>query len=388
MAFDKTGTLTEGKIQVIDCICYCGDIDITQSINAARLHLIFDLLLSAERRSNHPIAKGIIDYCMEQIKILENGGHLMSAVNTQDLFFENVMGKGVRMNVHDSSGVVLHTLIVGSADLLIESEVSIPQKAEQMAYILRSNAKIVVFVALDGKLVTLLGMGDMIKPEARRIIEHLHCQGIECHMVTGDNVVTACAIAKILRIPRENVRAGASPADKEQYVADMQSHFSSASSTRNKVAFVGDGTNDTPALTRAQVGIVMSSGTDLALECGDVVLCRNNLESLVIAMDLSQHTMRRIYMNYFWALIYNSILIPIAAGVLLVPFSFKLNPMVAGGAMAVSSVSVVLSSLFLNFYSPPSFKKNLGFKEDNFALLSDIETGNADESVEVELSVF
>lgn len=387
MAFDKTGTLTQGKIQVVDCICYCGDIDITQSINAARLHLILDLVLAAERRSNHPIAKGIVDYCTDQIKILESKAYITSTVDTQDLYFENVVGKGVRTVLHDSSGAVLHSLIVGSADLLIESDVVIPKSVEQMAYILRTNAKIVVFIALDGKLVTLLGMGDMMKPEARRIIEHLQTQGIECHMVTGDNVVTAWAIGAMLQIPRENIKAGASPSDKEKYVADLQSRLSRSLNTRNKVAFVGDGTNDTPALTRAEVGIVMSSGTDLALESGDVVLCRNNLESLVTAMDLSEHTMRRIYMNYFWALIYNSILIPVAAGVLLVPFSFKLNPMVAGGAMAVSSVSVVLSSLFLNFYSPPSLKTALTLMEGNFASPNDIEAGNMDGNVELELSV-
>ena len=388
MAFDKTGTLTQGKVQVVDCIFYCGDIDITQSINAARLHLILDLVLAAERRSNHPIAKGITDYCMDQLNYLEGSAHLSSTMSTQDLYFENVVGRGVRMLLRDPSGAVIHSLIVGSEDLLKESDVVIPQKAEQMAYILRTNAKIVVFIALDGKLVALLGMGDTVKPEARRIIEHLQSQGIECHMVTGDNLVTACAIGAMLKISRDNIKAGASPSDKEQYVANLQSRLSRDSNTQNKVAFVGDGTNDTPALTRAEVGIVMSSGTDLALECGDVVLCRNNLESLVTAMDLSAHTMRRIYMNYFWALIYNSILIPIAAGVLLVPFSFKLNPMVAGGAMAVSSVSVVLSSLFLNFYSPPSIKRLPLSQEGVSTSSGDIETGDLDERVELELSVF
>lgn len=360
--------------------------DISQSVNSSRSHLIFSLLLATERRSNHPIAKGIIDYCLEQIESLERNKSFSSPGNIQGCFFENIMGKGVRMNFSDSDGSILHTLAVGNAELLVDTDIAIPNKVDQMAYILRTNAKIVVFVALDGKLVMLLGLGDQIKPEARRIIEYLHEQGVECHMVTGDNAVTANAVGSMLGIPNEHILAGASPKDKEEYVSNLQTVASRIESGRDKVAFVGDGTNDTPALTRAQVGIVMSSGTDLALECGDVVLCRNSLESLVTALDLSAHTMRRIYLNYFWALIYNSILIPIAAGALLVPFNFKLNPMVAGGAMAVSSVSVVLSSLFLNFYSPPSFTNSLSTRGDN-TFPGDIEAGDLNENVELELSV-
>jgi Cu+-exporting ATPase len=340
---------------VSDCLLYKGGEEVVGSVDPRQLRLIFSLVLAAECRSNHPIAKGIADYCTERLSALEIS-EAAPIMETTD--FDNVLGKGVRLSFVDEDSSTAYTVIVGNSQMLEDNGVSISESAEQMAFILRSNAKVVVFVALNGELIGVFGLGDQVRPEARHVLEHLSGMGIECHMVTGDNAVTAAAVAEMLNIPANNVLAGSSPKEKESYVSNLMLITGRIAEAKNKVAFVGDGTNDTPALSKAQVGVVMSSGTDLALECGDLVLCKNSLESLATAIDLSTVTMRRIYINYFWALIYNSILIPIAAGALVVPFSFKLNPMIAGGAMAVSSVSVVLSSLWLNFYSPPVLATN------------------------------
>jgi Cu+-exporting ATPase len=340
---------------VVDCVLLTPRGKVLENLDAAedktRTGLLFNMLLSAESRSGHPIAKGIAEYSSSRLVELSS----MCSLHNEDSDFEGVTGKGVRLSATDGNGAI-HTVVIGSADMLEAYDVELTPAVERLAHKLRSEGKIVVFAGLDGYLAAVLGLGDAIRPEAKWVLEFLRKRGIECYMVTGDNLVTAQAIAASLEIPTTNILAGASPGDKEKYVANLQLMLMDKDSNRGKVAFVGDGTNDTPALSQAHVGLVMSSGTDLALECGDIVLCKANepLEAIATAIDLSDVTMRRIYYNYFWALVYNSILIPIAAGVLLVPFGFKLNPIIAGGAMAISSVSVVLSSLCLSIYKPPT----------------------------------
>lgn len=368
IAFDKTGTLTLGKIQVTDCVYD------SEALSRDQLRRHFSLILSVESRSSHPIAKGIAEYCSQRLHDLgaDDGAH----DDAVDADFESVIGKGVRLTVRRSDGT--SNVTVGSLQMLSLHNILVPESVELLAQSIRSTGKIVVFVAIDDTFAMLLGLGDQLRPEARTVLDYLRSHGIECHMVTGDNVDTAEAIGAMLDIPTENIFAGASPASKEQYVEELQRRVSAVDPEKNKVAFVGDGTNDTPALSKAQVGFVMSTGTDLALECGDVVLCKNSLEALVVAIDLSTMTMRRIYINYFWALVYNCILIPIAAGVLLVPFNFKLNPMIAGGAMAVSSVSVVLSSLMLSFYKAPNLEQERRSAGGEYRLVDD---SAADEEV-------
>lgn len=370
VAFDKTGTLTMGKIQVTDCKLFAPDglpsdppkqphFD-DESSDDVHLYRLFSLILAVECRSNHPIAKGIVDYCAQQLSGMDvdfSSPLLQGISNVESNQFQSIIGKGVKMALYHTDGSLANTIIVGSASMLSVHGIKISSAAEQVAYDIRSDGKIVVFVAVNDVFIALLGLGDQIRPEARLVLDYLRRIGMECHMLTGDNEVTAKAIASELGIESEHILASASPKDKEVYVMSLQTRLAEHDSALNKVAFVGDGTNDTPALSKAQVGFVMSTGTDLALEYGDVILCKNSLTSLVTAIDLSHQTMRKIYMNYFWALIYNSILVPIAAGVLIVPFNFKLNPMVAGGAMAISSVSVVVSSLFLTFYIPPDLEK-------------------------------
>jgi Cu+-exporting ATPase len=205
---------------------------------------------------------------------------------------------------------------------------------------LRSGGKVALFVAVNNQVCGLFGLADSIRPESSRVISELLRLGIEPYMITGDEVVTARTIGAAVGIPQRNIYAKAKPEDKERIVSEIQTRG-------GVVCFVGDGTNDSPALARANVGVVMSSGTDIAIDGGDMVLCRNNLFSLLTALEVSRKALRRIKINYFWAIIYNIILIPFASGVLYPKYRFSLDPMYAGAAMAMSSVSVVVSSLLL-----------------------------------------
>jgi P-type Cu+ transporter len=355
IAFDKTGTLTTGKISVTDVIFYNSAGDGIES--EPSLHVttsLFGKMLSAECRSSHPIAKGVAEYCSNRLGA-EDSTRIVQESSTNK--FEVTEGKGIKMTfISGDQTTAKETIIIGSARMMALNDVSIPEDVDGRSDLLRTTGKIVVYVAVNGVFSVLLGLGDEVRPEAEGVLEYFRSIGIDCHMVTGDNEITARAIAAQLNIPVTNIFAGASPSDKAEYILRLQdiAKQNSSNTPVNKVAFVGDGTNDAPALSKADVGFVMSGGTELALECGDIVLCKNTLDSLVIAIDLAKKTIKKIYANYFWALVYNSILVPIAAGVLIVPFNFKLNPMIAGGAMACSSVSVVVSSLFLSLYKPPT----------------------------------
>ena len=335
------------------------DVSVEAPAEGSVFYRLCAMLLAVECRSSHPIAKGIANYCTQML-----AASSFEALSSLDVLeFENVSGKGVKMTFKMPDDGMTHSVVVGSAHMLEREGITIPPNANNLAFSIRSEGKIVVLVATDGVLTALLGLGDRIRPEARAVLSHLRRAGIDCHMVTGDNAVTAHAIGALLDIAPSNILAGASPADKETYVEGLQVMAAKERGSKNKVAFVGDGTNDTPALSKAQVGFVMSGGTDLALEFGDIVLCRNSLESLAVAIDLSVTTMRRIYINYFWALVYNCILIPIAAGVLLLPVGFTLNPMYAGAAMGMSSICVVISSLLLLYYAPPLNEAGYGVEE-------------------------
>lgn len=175
----------------------------------------------------------------------------------------------------------------------------------------------------------------------------LALQGVQCHLLTGDNWRTARAIATQLPIPSQHVSAEVLPAGKAGVVTDLQSRGC-------VVAMVGDGINDSPALAAADVGMAIGSGTDIAVEAADYVLMRDNLEQVLVALDLSRKTFRRIQWNFVWAMGYNIVMIPIAAGVLYPSFHLQMPPWVAGGCMVFSSVSVVLSSLTLRWYKPPA----------------------------------
>lgn len=305
VVFDKTGTITVGKPVVTDIV---GDAKKVLTIAA-----------SLEESSEHPLASAILQ------KAKDKG---TSPVKVDK--FEAIEGKGVRA---DYNGQVA---FVGSNRLLVD--VNISREMASRAEKLQNEAKTVVYVGLDGEVIGLVAIQDVPKSSSKDAITELKARGLMTVMLTGDNKRVAQAIADEVGIDR--VIAEVMPNDKAQQIKKLQDNG-------KKVAFVGDGINDAPALSTADVGIAMGSGTDIAIDSGGIVLVQNDLRGVVRALDISKKTFNRIKLNLFWALIYNVIGIPIAAG-LFAFVGFTLSPELAGLAMAFSSVSVVSSSLLLN----------------------------------------
>jgi Cu+-exporting ATPase len=208
---------------------------------------------------------------------------------------------------------------------------------------LEAQGKTVVYIAGSKSVVGVIAVADQLKPFAKEAVDELKRMGKHVLLITGDNERTARAIAEQVGI--EDVLAGVLPGQKAQKIKELQAQGF-------KVAMVGDGVNDAPALTQANVGIAIGSGTDIAIEAGDIVLVKNDVRDVVTAMSLSAFTMRKIKQNLFWAFAYNVVLIPVAAGVFYPLTGWMLNPILAGVAMAFSSVSVVSNSLLMNFYKP------------------------------------
>ena len=304
LVFDKTGTLTEGKPVVTDII---GD-----EVE------VLGLAASLEEASQHPLAEAVVKRASEaglEFQTVEN--------------FQALHGKGVSGQINGKQ------VLLGNAKMLDGMNISstYQEKLEE----LEKEAKTVVFLAVDNEIKGLLALQDIPKENAKLAISQLKKRGLKTVMLTGDNAGVARAIADQIGI--EEVIAGVLPEEKAHEIHKLQS--------AGKVAFVGDGINDAPALSVADVGIAMGAGTDIAIESADLVLTTNNLLGVVRAFDMSKKTFNRILLNLFWAFIYNVAGIPIAAGV----FSgvgLALNPELAGLAMAFSSVSVLISSLMLN----------------------------------------
>ena len=364
VVFDKTGTLTLGQTAVADFVVIPDpDVDDTR-------HLL-ELLLAAESASSHPLAKGISEYCSSQLKEMDDSVTDQPSsprkkdkkeIKNQDRYQITVVpGQGIKLTIDNHTSCCDHSpdkcdghasdmVLVGSQDLLDTYRVVIPAEHLATAAGFRVGGKVALFMAVGGLLRVVIGVSDMVRPDAAAVIATLKSQGVQCYMVTGDQRATALAIAQTVGIPSSMVFAGAKPEEKEKFISKLQE-------AGKKVAFIGDGTNDSPALARANVGFAMAGGTDIAIEAGDIVLCRNDLTSMVTAMHLARTTMQRIRMNYFWALLYNTVLIPVSAGVLYPSNHFALMPMLAAAAMALSSVSIILSSLCLLIYSPPRLRK-------------------------------
>jgi len=305
IVFDKTGTLTEGKPVVTDII---GD-----EVE------VLGLAASLEEASQHPLAEAVVKRASEaglEFQTVEN--------------FQALHGKGVSGQINGKQ------VLLGNAKMLDSMDISrtYQEKLEE----LEKEAKTVVFLAVENEIKGLLALQDIPKENAKLAISQLKKRGLKTVMLTGDNAGVARAIADQIGI--EEVIAGVLPEEKAHEIHKLQAS--------GKVAFVGDGINDAPALSVADVGIAMGAGTDIAIESADLVLTTNNLLGVVRAFDMSKKTFNRILLNLFWAFIYNVAGIPIAAGV----FSgvgLALNPELAGLAMAFSSVSVLTSSLLLNF---------------------------------------
>ena len=305
IVFDKTGTLTEGKPVVTDVI---GD-----------EREVLSLAASLEDVSQHPLAQAIVN------RASELGISLYPVEN-----FQALHGKGVTGIINSKQ------VLLGNAKLL--ADLAIPHDYQERFDLLEKEAKTVVFLSVDGQLKGLIALQDVPKENAREAIAKLKKRGLRTVMLTGDNAGVAHAIAEQIGI--EEVIANVLPEEKAHEIHKLQKN--------GKLAFVGDGINDAPALSVADVGIAMGSGTDIAIESADLVLTTNNLLGLARAFDMSKKTFNRILLNLFWASIYNLIGIPIAAGVFS-GLGLVLNPELAGLAMAFSSVSVLISSLMLNF---------------------------------------
>jgi Cu+-exporting ATPase len=318
VVLDKTGTVTEGRPTVTDAIP-------TPGIDERRL---LTLVASVERSSEHPLADAIAR------KASELGLMLRSAAE-----FQSITGRGVRGRIGGD------TIVVGNATMLEEAGIDIAHSslANEVTR-LASEGKTPVFAAKGDTLIGVLAVEDPIRPTSRDAIKRLRALGLEVVMLTGDNRRTAEAIAK--RAGIDEVVAELRPEEKVEEVARRQRDGA-------VVAMVGDGINDAPALAKADVGIAIGSGTDIAMEASDVTLMRPDLAGVADAIELSRRTMRTMRENLFWAFVYNVIGIPVAAGVLYPLFGLLLSPVIASAAMAMSSVSVVTNSLRLRRWAPP-----------------------------------
>jgi len=281
---------------------------------------VLRLAASVERGSEHPLGEAIVE------RARERGLRLASAEA-----FHAIPGQGVEAQVDGKR------ILLGNLRLMTDRKVALDTLSEQ-AQVLSQQGKTPMFVAVDGKAIGVIAVADTLKAHSVEAVESLHRTGLKVAMITGDNRNTAEAIAAQVGIDR--VLAEVLPEDKAEEVQALQREGWI-------VAMVGDGINDAPALVQADVGIAIGSGTDVAMEASDVTLITGDLRGVVRAIRLSKRTMRTIKQNLFWAFFYNSVGIPVAAGVLYPFFGISLNPMIAAAAMAFSSVSVVTNSLRL-----------------------------------------
>uniref|UniRef100_UPI0032B16A65 copper-translocating P-type ATPase n=1 Tax=uncultured Idiomarina sp. TaxID=352961 RepID=UPI0032B16A65 len=308
VVFDKTGTLTAGHPEVVSWEAVQADSDALM------------LAASLEQRSEHPTAQALVNYAEAQSKQL-----------TQPESFNALAGLGVEGKVDG------RTLLVGSRTLMDEQSVALDSTQQQTQTIER-NGQTPLYVAIDGQLAAVFSVADPIRPSAKALIEHLAEQNIRTAMVTGDAEATAQKVAKELGI--SDVVAGVKPDGKVAAVEKLQAQY-------GKLIFVGDGINDAPALAAADIGIAVGTGTDVAIESADVVMMSDDLNGVRNAFSLSRQTMRNIRQNLFWAFAYNTALIPVAAGLLYPFWGITLSPMLAAGAMALSSVFVISNALRL-----------------------------------------
>lgn len=318
VVFDKTGTLTYGRPVLTDLIMLA-DMGEDECLS---------LVGGAENVSEHPLARAIVAAAKEKNLALPEAKS-----------FTAIPGRGITAQVNG------HDLLLGNHELMVEKTVAGLDNQEpiEAAAKMAAQGKTPLYLAIDGKLTALIVVADQIKPEAAATVTALLTMGISPIMLTGDNEITARAIAAQAGITE--VIAQVMPEHKADKIIHLQKQGL-------KVAMVGDGINDAPALARADIGIAMGTGIDVAIESGDIVLMKGNLHSLLTALELSRATMRNIKQNLFWAFIYNIVGIPVAAGLLYAFGGPTLNPMIAGAAMAMSSVSVVSNALRLRFFSP------------------------------------
>ena len=315
IVFDKTGTITEGKPKVTDIV----------TANGISENDLLQLTASAEKGSEHPLGEAIV-------KGAEDKGLEFKKLDS----FNAIPGHGIEVTIDGKE------ILAGNRKLMIERNISL-ENLESTSNKLAEEGKTPMYVAINNKIAGIIAVADTVKENSKRAIEKLHLMGIEVAMITGDNRRTAEAIAKQVGIDR--TLAEVLPQVKANEVKKLQSEG-------KKVAMVGDGINDAPALAQADIGIAIGSGTDVAMESADIVLMRSDLMDVPTAIQLSKSTIRNIKQNLFWAFGYNTLGIPVAMGVLYIFGGPLLNPMFAAAAMSLSSVSVLANALRLKRFKP------------------------------------
>ena len=314
VVLDKTGTVTEGKPRVTDVLC--GDSSGKELLSVAA---------SLESRSSHPLAEPILQEAYRE------GADIREVQEYRMIPGQGIAGKLDGQDCYAGNRRLMQTLGISAESFLPEEER------------LADEGKTPLYFALGNRLLGLIAAADVVKPTSREAVARMQKMGMDVIMLTGDNARTAEAIRR--QVGLETVIADVLPQDKERKVFELQQQG-------RKVAMVGDGINDAPALARADVGIAIGAGTDVAIESADIVLMKSDLMDVPSAVSLSRAVMRNIKQNLFWALFYNAVCIPVAAGALFIPLGLKLNPMIGAAAMSFSSVSVVTNALRLRFFAP------------------------------------
>lgn len=315
--FDKTGTLTKGEPEVTNIM----------TLSEESEDGILRLAAMIEKRSEHPLGEAIVKAAKDKNLRIPNPKS-----------FNSITGSGVKATYNQQP------YYLGNRKLMKDQGVNLKENIEDIED-LEGQGKTVMILARRTNIIGLIAVADTLKENSREAVSQLQAMGKEVVMITGDNMITGEAIASQVGIKR--VLSEVLPEDKANEVKKLQQKG-------HKVAMVGDGINDAPALTQADIGIAIGSGTDIAIESGDIVLVKEDLRDVVNAIDLSNYTMKKIRQNLFWAFVYNSIGIPVAAGILYPFTGWLLSPIIAGAAMAFSSVSVVTNSLTMKRYKPHS----------------------------------
>lgn len=335
IVFDKTGTLTHGKPKVTD---------LRLTRRSQVLGMDSDMALyfaaSAEVESEHPLGKAIVE---------EAKRRSIELASTNLVDFHAVSGRGLSCKVENE---VLH---LGNRSWMKSFKIDIDPFSEGVMLSLEDEGKTAVCLAVNYVLIAIIGVADTPKKESKDVIRCLRDSGIDVWMLSGDNSRTAKAVGNSIGLPSNRIIAEALPEDKLEKVKFLQGEKFDNTNHSRVVAFVGDGINDSPALAQADLGIALGAGSDIAIEAAEMVLMKSNLYDVVRALDLSRATFRRIKLNFLWALLFNALGIPLAAGVFYPINRIHLSPELAAGAMAASSILVLISSLLLNYYRPPKF---------------------------------
>lgn len=347
IVLDKTGTITSGKPAVTDIV------PLTAELNGEELLI---LAASAEMGSEHPLAQAIVDRAKaEKLPLIQAES------------FEAESGRGIRAKVDGKDILAGNAVFMEENRLLDGADAG---TASERARALAQEGKTPLIFAQDGKLIGIIAVADTIRESSRAAIKRFAQMGLKVVMLTGDNKVTAEAIRKELNI--NEAITDVLPTQKEAHIRALQEQG-------HKVAMVGDGINDAPALTRSDVGIAIGAGTDIAIESADVVLMKDSLNDVAAAIQLSRAVVRNIHMNLFWAFFYNILGIPLAAGVLFPVFGWRLSPMIGSAAMSLSSVCVVTNALRLRFFKD---KDKIPDNEENDGTIEKQEAITADEAEE------